>query len=842
MKVKELEELLQSHISTITDLSSQCLNTQSEVGDLKNSINRLEQRLDNLSVGIEAILAAKKDKSVSRDGSQGLLGARPAPIDGVAINSSPEVIRNQSTSSGAVRNLNSNLNMFKVPKVDFPAFSGDNVRTWIQKSKRYFLFHPIEETHKVLFASLHFHGKAESWYQSSQDSLGELSWEHFILMIQARFFEDVGENIIGEFNKLRQTSTVEEYQSRFEELQSLMLQKNPSRTMEYFVASFISGLREDIRHIVLMFRPDTLQYAISLARLQETQLELCQKPAKLWSKGFSNSLPSTTKQFAGLTSGTTALSSAANSPRNMSHKPVSPLSVTKPFSSSSGSSSPTLPIQKLTPQEMLVRREKGLCYNCDEVYSFGHRCKQKQLFMLLGDEDGISTEDQHSDSSVDIPADVQRTVNDVSISLNALSGNYSFQTLKLQGQVKNHSITMLIDSGSTHNFLDIKTATSLGCMLIPTSFHAVSIAGGGQLTCNAICPDFMWTVNGVTFRSEVRILELGGCDLVLGVQWLKAIGPVVMDFSKLQLQFQHQGNTVTLQGSNAQQPLSFMSLSAVQHFSQGNPNAIWGVLFAISDNADNVSATPKSLQPLLQAYADVFAEPSGLPPVRFQDHHIPIKPGSQFPSIRPYRYPHIQKSEIERQVAEMLQSEIIQRSYSSFASPVLLVKKKDASWRLCVDYRQLNSITIKNKFPVPVIDELLDELRGATVFSKLDLRAGYHQIRVAPSDIPKTAFSTHLGHYEFKVMPFGLTNAPASFQSLMNDIFQPYLRKFILIFFDDILVFSRDMEEHYHHLQLTLQTLRQHTLFANYQNINLVRQVLNTWAILFPIMMSRLIL
>lgn len=213
------------------------------------------------------------------------------------------------------------------------------------------------------------------------------------------------------------------------------------------------------------------------------------------------------------------------------------------------------------------------------------------------------------------------------------------------------------------------------------------------------------------------------------------------------------------------------------------------------------------------------------------DHVIPLLDEGITVNQRQYRLPHHKKNAKEALIKQLLEAQMIRPSVSPYSSPVILVKKKDGTWRLCVDYRKLNSNTIKNKYLILIIEDLLDELFGAKIFSKIDLRSGYHQIRMKVVDIHKTAFTTHVGHFEYIVMPFGLTNAPATIQTLMNSVLADFLRKFALVFFDDILIYSNTMQGHIIHLKTILQVLRENKLYARLSAF-LVNQRLSTWVML----------
>ena len=221
--------------------------------------------------------------------------------------------------------------------------------------------------------------------------------------------------------------------------------------------------------------------------------------------------------------------------------------------------------------------------------------------------------------------------------------------------------------------------------------------------------------------------------------------------------------------------------------------------------------------PVVREFLDVFLEDlPGIPTNREIDFQIELAPGTEPISKAPYRMAPLELKELKVQMEELVSKGFFRPSTSLWGAPVLFVKKKDGSLRLCIDYRELNKVTIRNQYPLPRIDDLFDQLQGAKVFSKIDLRSSYHQLKIRSKDVPKTAFRTRYGHYEFLVMPFGLTNAPDVFMDLMNRIFQPYLDQFVIVFIDDILIYSGSKEDHEEHLRVVLQILRENQLYAKF--------------------------
>jgi hypothetical protein len=285
-------------------------------------------------------------------------------------------------------------------------------------------------------------------------------------------------------------------------------------------------------------------------------------------------------------------------------------------------------------------------------------------------------------------------------------------------------------------------------------------------------------------------LDSKGIDIILGMDWLRKYDEVIL-CAKRGIRLTKEDGTI----------VEFSAAILAEQVSLLN----------------KVQGTSLVEIGIVREYPDVFSkELPGMPPDRDIEFMIELLPGTLPISKRSYRMPVNELEELKKQIADLQSKGFIRPSSSPWGAPVLFVEKKDETQWMCVDYRSLNEVTIKNKYPLPRIEDLFDQMKGASVFSKIDLRSGYHQLKIRELDIPKTAFRTRYGLYEYTMMSFGLTNAPAYFMYLMNKVFMLYLDKFVMVFIDDILIFSRTEEEHEKHLRMVLEKLRSNQLYAKF--------------------------
>jgi hypothetical protein len=400
--------------------------------------------------------------------------------------------------------------------------------------------------------------------------------------------------------------------------------------------------------------------------------------------------------------------------------------------------------------------------------------------------------------------------------------NHSAKLIIYLAKVNGHDVKVCIDSGATGNFVSLRLAklAKLSAARIVGDPVTVTLGDGSDTSCDNryIVPLRMGTYSESLSTHGIQLTA--SFDIVLGMPWLERFGPNV-DWVNKVVEFIHRGQKHTLRPPIFQPgdtSCGGLTISALQLKRAARKGAqLYSVILKDStgqpDGAED--QTPPQIQSLVTDFADIFQElPDGLPPERAVEHTIPLKPGAT-PSSRPvYRMSESELQELKSQLDTLISKGFIKPSTSPYGAPILFVKKKDGSMRMCVDFRALNQSTIKNSYALPRIDELLDRLHGANVISNLDLQSGYHQIRVAAEDTPKTAFRTRYGHYEFLVLPFGLTSAPATFQRLMNDIFREHLDTFVLVYLDDILVFSKNEEDHARHLETVFALLRKHKLYV----------------------------
>ncbi|GJT80225.1 putative reverse transcriptase domain-containing protein [Tanacetum coccineum] len=349
--------------------------------------------------------------------------------------------------------------------------------------------------------------------------------------------------------------------------------------------------------------------------------------------------------------------------------------------------------------------------------------------------------------------------------------------------------------------------------------YNVELADGSIIWVNMVLLGCTLNFLNHPFHVDLMPVEMGTYDVIIGMDWLTKYQAVI-DCAKKIVRIPFGSEILIFHGDGSRNKcgtrLNIISCTKAQKYVLQGCHVFLAHI-TVKDTGDQSKKKQLQEVPIVKNFPEVFPEDlPGLPPTRQVEFHIDLVPGAAPVARAPYRLAPSEMKELADQLQELSDKGFIRPSSSPWGAPVLFVKKKDGSLRMCIDYRELNKLTVKNRYPLPRIDDLFDQLQGSSVYSKIDLRSGYHQLKVREEDISKTAFRTRYGHYEFQVMPFGLTNAPAVFMDLMNRVCKPYLDKFVIVFIDDILIYSKSKQEHEEHLKIILELLKKEELYAKF--------------------------
>jgi hypothetical protein len=409
------------------------------------------------------------------------------------------------------------------------------------------------------------------------------------------------------------------------------------------------------------------------------------------------------------------------------------------------------------------------CYNCDQPGHYISECPKPRQIKPNPQNQGAGNKPATPAKKPMVHVRQGKlnftAMSDIPEGASVLTGTFS---------INNTLVKILFDLGATHSFISENLLEKMGLKGMQTISAYKITTPGGNITSHLVTFGVPLRLGSKVIRSNLITINLGSMDVILGMEWMNQ-HKVILDIADRVVEI----NSPTVGHTTLYLP-----------FKDGTDSSAYVTIISPLDEI-----------PVVCEYPDVFPdELHGMPPDRDVEFVIKLQPGTAPISKRPYRVPPKELAELKTQLQELLDKGYIRPSSSPWGCPALFVKKRDGILRMCVDYRPLNAVTIKNKYLLPRIDVLFDQLADAKVFSKIDLHSGYHQIKIRPCDIPKTAFSTHYGLYEFLVMSFGLTNSPAYFMYLMNSVFMMELDKFVVVFIDDILIYSKSEKEHAKHL------------------------------------------
>ncbi|XP_071725748.1 uncharacterized protein [Rutidosis leptorrhynchoides] len=537
----------------------------------------------------------------------------------------------------------------RLTKLDFPKFEGDDVKGWLYKCDQYFVVDHIEDEDKIRIVSIHLLKKALVWHQQYVKKHGpDITWVDYQEAVLKRFNASV-EDPMAEIKNLRHTNSLQTYNDEFE-----VLLNKVDITEKQSISWYLAGLQKEIEMPVRMFNPKSLEDAMSLARMQNEAITIIKKrhtpilsTPKNNGSGY-NSKPSYTN--SSYTKHTYA--PATTAPLTITNTPHNPVRTSGQVNGR----------RQLTQKEIEEKRAKNLCFYCDQRYVPGHKCSGQLFSLEVLEDEGDCTENEIGEEILVQEEDgegepsVQSQDNAPYISLNALTGVSDYQTMRVTCQVNKTVVQILIDSGSTHNFLDINVAKKLGCTIKKGDTIPVMVPGGNTMYNASVCEALQWQISGETFVSDMLILPIGGCEMVLGIQWLKLLSDIVWNFDQLKMTFNYAGHRVELRGKRAKvQWVKGKQLKkTISSQAQLNATAVcvypaqmWHISAELSQEFEGITK-------LLDDYSDIFDEPKALPPRRQCDHRIPLLEGSHPVNIRPYRHPPSQKDAIEIMVVELL--------------------------------------------------------------------------------------------------------------------------------------------------------------------------------------------